>query len=71
MHMTEQEQPSHCTQQWVKELLNAAPEPSYLGPFEARLQSFVMHPHIRTYVPRLLNTGRVLYLHQARQAGRI
>src|SRR5215211_7678129 len=48
MHMTEQEQPSHCTQQWVKELLNAAPEPSYLGPFEARLQSLVMHPHIRT-----------------------
>jgi hypothetical protein len=25
----------------------------------------------RTYVPRLINTGRVLYLHQARQAGRI
>lgn len=69
--MTEQEQPSHCTQQWDKELLNAAPEPSYLEPVEARLQSLVTHPYIRTYVPRLLNTGRVLYLHQARQAGRI
>jgi hypothetical protein len=43
----------------------------HLEPIEARLQSLVTHPHIRTYVPRLINTGRVLYLHQARQAGRI
>ena len=54
--------PYEITHVNLRELLNAAPDPSYLQGIETRIAPLLSHPDMLQHVPRLLKMGRNLYL---------